>query len=211
MPTADRRAAVLTPMLAALSIVLGLLAARFDTFPGDPWIADRLRSLGGTFAPVAAVFNQGDVVIVGLALGLAVALAIRRWRFDALVVVAVAAVARVVLIVPRELVDRPRPAGDVVARVAAGGPSFPSGHVMTALLAFGCWYVLAPALLPERWVRPVRVACALAVALTAIARVWAGVHWPSDTIGAVVWMGGALALAAAVRAPLERGLVRRAR
>ena len=51
---------------------------------------------------------------------------------------------------------------------------------------------------------PARTAAVVLTALVAIARVWAGVHWPSDAYGALVCSAATLALALAVRPALER-------
>lgn len=186
-------------ILVLLSLALGVAGAGTTTFPGDHWTAARVRSLGDPFSPIAAVFNDHITVLVLALTALAIVLAVRRGRPDALFVIACAALARPLLQVPRAIIDRPRPVGDFIARATASPPAFPSGHTLTAMLAFGTWFVIAPALLPPRWVVPVRVACVIAVALTALSRVWAGVHWPSDTYAGVVWGAAVLALAIALR------------
>ncbi len=82
--------------------------------------------------------------------------------------------------------------------------SFPSGHVMSATTFLGLWFLLAPELVPERFVRPVRYATAVGIALFATARMWAGVHWLSDTIGGVLWASALIALGVAIRPALVR-------
>lgn len=66
--------------------------------------------------------------------------------------------------------------------------SFPSGHAAAATLFYG----LLAALVMSRfdgW--PVRIACvlfaAMMVTLVATSRVYLGVHYPSDVLGAVAW------------------------
>lgn len=193
--TAAGRGAALAGALVALSAALGVLGGRLDTFPGDGWLAARARALGDPFAPVAAFFNEGSWLIAAALLLLAAGAALRRGRRDLLLFVVLAAAARPLLTVLREWVGRPRPSADFAARAMADGPSFPSGHTMTAVIAFGVWFVLAQALLPAPWARVVRGACVVAVALAGLARVWAGVHWPSDVYGGLVWGAAALAVA----------------
>ncbi|MDA0366467.1 MAG: phosphatase PAP2 family protein, partial [Chloroflexi bacterium] len=187
-----------------LSVALGITGARTTTFPGDRWTAAPVLALGDPFAPIAAAFNDHMTALAVALAAVAIALAIRRHRSDLLFVIAFAALARRLLQIGRSIVDRPRPAGDFVARATGSPPAFPSGHALTAVLVFGTWFLLAPELLPGRWVAPVRVACVAAIALTALSRMWAGVHWPSDTYAAVVWGAAALALAVALRPAFGR-------
>lgn len=85
----------------------------------------------------------------------------------------------------------------------AGGFAFPSGHTTAATVAAGliAWAVLrrhrnadagpAPTSARRRWV--VIGAAALAAALVGWSRVWLGVHWPLDVVGA--WLLGVAWLA----------------
>ena len=86
--------------------------------------------------------------------------------------------------------------------------SFPSGHVMTATTFIGLWFVLAPQLVPARFVLPVRLVAVAIVMLFATARMWAGVHWFSDTVGGVLWASALLALGVALRPAIGRLLAR---
>ena len=121
----------------------------------------------------------------------------------------VAAVAlRPLLNEAKTLVDRPRPAGDFAMLDVVRDSSFPSGHVMTAVVFFGLWFVLASELLPQRWVLPARVAAGTAIGLVALSRMWAGVHWFSDTYGALLWAGVLVALLMALRPSVAFGCAR---
>lgn len=85
----------------------------------------------------------------------------------------------------KELVDRPRP--DIDRLVAGNGPSFPSGHVMAAI---AIWGLLPPvvALLSGRhraWWWSVAVSATVIVAV-AFSRVYLGVHWLTDVVGALL-------------------------
>jgi undecaprenyl-diphosphatase len=87
----------------------------------------------------------------------------------------------------KETVARPRPAGDFAILQFPTDPSFPSGHVMTAVAFFGLWYLLADDVLP-RWAHwPVRLACLSTIVLTGLSRIWTGAHWPTDVLGGAVW------------------------
>jgi len=89
------------------------------------------------------------------------------------------------------VISRQRPAADLVHILTpATGFSYPSGHAV-----FFTWmsFMLAAALAPR--VKPVFrpllwAAAVVVIALTCLARVWAGDHWPSDVIGGVLLGAG---------------------
>lgn len=83
----------------------------------------------------------------------------------------------------------------VVARVrplvtdpvsTAPGYSFPSGHVANAAAATTAVVVLLWPLLSRRWRGGAVTAAAAVVVLTALDRVYLGVHYPSDVVGGVL-------------------------
>ena len=85
------------------------------------------------------------------------------------------------------LISRQRPPADLVHILnPTTGFSFPSGHaVFFTWLSFMVAFALAPRVKPSY--RPILwVAAGLVILLTCIARVWAGVHWPSDVLGGVL-------------------------
>jgi undecaprenyl-diphosphatase len=82
------------------------------------------------------------------------------------------------------VISRQRPPADLVHILnPTTGYSFPSGHaVFFTWLSFMLAFSLAPKVDPR--LRPVLWAAAgVVTVLACTARVWAGVHWPSDVIG----------------------------
>ncbi len=79
--------------------------------------------------------------------------------------------------------DRPR----VIERLAdAGWHSYPSGHSMLAPVIYGFGLILLAESVRNRSARAVLIALALSIPpLIAFSRVYLGVHYPSDVIGAL--------------------------
>jgi membrane-associated phospholipid phosphatase len=97
------------------------------------------------------------------------------------------------------LTDRARPAPPLV-RVAQtlSDRSFPSGHVLHAVLSFGLFALLLEATSLSRAVRRViQMGCIVVIGLMGVARIYVGAHWPSDVLGGYLW--GAVILALIVR------------
>ncbi len=83
------------------------------------------------------------------------------------------------------LVDRPRPVLDEPI-TEAFGKSFPSGHALTATVAYGTLLLAFLPLLPARW-RPRALAGYVAlVLLISASRLGLGVHYLSDVLGGIV-------------------------
>lgn len=171
-------------------LALAIWAAQADHFPGDiavgRWIQANdvpgrdvmnfVRDVGSV--PAAAVTIA--IVLVALALS-------GRYRM---------ALATLPLFfgfaltwVLKELVGRPRTSIDYLEqRRDFTSLSFPSGHVMISTLACGlllylCWRVPAPL-----WLRlPIALWALGMLLLTPWVSVSAGVHWPSDVLGGLVW------------------------
>ena len=205
----DHRYPIAAAALALPAVALSLLAGTYDTFPLDTAIMARVQALGSGYEPVAELFNEynGYLAFTTIALGAVLLLVLRRP--DAALLFMLAAALRPALTALKALVDRPRPSGDFPILDAVYDSSFPSGHVMTAAMFLGLWFILAAEMLPRSLVLPARVLIVVSIGLTALSRVWAGVHWPSDTFGALLWSALALAVVMACR-PATRALCRRA-
>lgn len=101
------------------------------------------------------------------------------------------------------LVDRPRPAPDLVhVFQAEAGNSFPSGHAFFAMAFWGLLAYFAYTRLQKRGLRWLTISgLVMIILLIGTSRVYLGAHWPSDVMGGYV-MGGTLL---AVLVWLDRG------
>jgi membrane-associated phospholipid phosphatase len=154
-----------------------------------------------------AIAELGGLELTSL---LMLALFIYLWRggfgADALVVVAFAgAVALEVLY--KFLLNHPGPPGSLShadgpsltdllpGPAGGGGSSFPSGHMVRTVVAFGLLAFVVRRLATSRFVRAAAIPVAIVViVLVAFDRLYLDVHWESDVIGGLLL--GAIALLA---------------
>lgn len=187
-------------VIAVVGVVAGMLLAKVGGHTAfaradagvDRWLAARRTPALDTATLVAAEVG-GTPVITGLAiLTVAVtALRWRRWREPALVAAAVLGEVLIFLAITT-LVDRPRPP---VPHLDAAPPtsSFPSGHTAAAIALYGSWAVLAFQRARSAVVRGLFVALVAVVpVLVGLARLYRGMHFPSDVVAgallSLVWL-----------------------
>jgi undecaprenyl-diphosphatase len=137
--------------------------------------------------------SSGAVVAWGVTL---VVLALIRWWLPLLGVLAIPFGGVVNETISRVLIHRTRPHLDELRHVSQNFEerSFPSGHVVGAILLYGfIWYVVGDRVrfAPLRWL--IRTVCVAIMLLSGFDRVWSGAHWPSDVVGAYA-LGFALLL-----------------
>ena len=99
----------------------------------------------------------------------------------------------------KELVERPRPSPEVLELTeSATGFSFPSGHVIGAVLLVGFLWYLVREVIHERQLRPtidrrlrlsVDIGAASIVLLMGLQRIYTGAHWPTDVFAGYLWGG----------------------
>lgn len=172
--------------LGVLGVMSGFAAAT-DYFPGDlrvaHWIQD-LHRVG--FGHVASFTNfVGDTwpaSLITIAFAAVFALMERRWEGVLVVLTFVPSGLRQFL---AWVVGRPRPSSDLLQVTHhASGHSFPSGHTAGAVVLFGILFLLAGRIPGNRGLRWLfRAFCVFMIATTGPARVYVGVHWPSDVLG----------------------------
>jgi membrane-associated phospholipid phosphatase len=172
-------------VLSAAFVLLGLSVAR-QPLTLDVAVANALRDV--YTQPLGRVAQAGSDVlgpVLPFVLGAALmALALRRREHLGLCVrlAVVLVLCRLTSVVfkPVFLRERPRDYPDL---------SYPSGHV-TSVASTGFVLLLLCAWLWPRLVKRVAVAVVVATVLIAACRVVLGVHWVTDTIGAVLAVAG---------------------
>jgi membrane-associated phospholipid phosphatase len=199
----SRQAALLTAGVLALTAVVFALAAGHGTMAriqrlDDAWLRLMISRRTPPLTAVAKVFNVLGLVYVTLPVRIALAgyLALRR-RWWHLAAFTAAIVLSEVLIGPlKNIYDRARPPGSLVA---TSGASFPSGHAIAASVT-----VLAAviALVPAGRPRALWAAAAVAFSiLMGLSRAYLAAHWLSDATAGIL-LGTSCALLTALIASL---------
>ncbi|MGA5279369.1 phosphatase PAP2 family protein [Streptomyces griseoincarnatus] len=147
-----------------------------------PWlnhVAEGLRILGG---------SPGIIAGVAIVAPLAVAVT-RSWR--PLVLLAMALVGQItIFLVIVALVARTRPDVPHLAGDLPPTTSFPSGHVTATLALTTCTAIIVFRATGNAWWRLISVVLAVAItAAVALERLYAGAHYPSDVLAALLLTG----------------------
>ena len=192
---------VLVASVAALGFgVLAYFASTVTNFPGEVSVSIAVQSLGsGWFQWLMEAISVPGILVVALpsTLVAAAALYIKGWRAECVVLLAACGGGRLVMLV-KEVVDRPRPTDDLVMvlRISDSG-SFPSGHVAHYTVFLGALLViLMTRMKPGIPLRLAQSAIMLALIGVGISRIYLGAHWLSDVLGAYIF--GALVVASVV-------------
>ena len=99
------------------------------------------------------------------------------------------------IVVSGMMIQQPRPEADHLHRLVGetSATSFPSGHVVGAVLLYGIVFVAARRLRQPGPRLLVEVVAVAVVAIVGLARLWMGTHWVTDVLAAYTF-GGALLL-----------------
>ncbi len=209
MPARDPRARARIVAFAALAFFLvgglGRLALGDALTTWDQQfvlrvIGARSGSVAGWMGVLSAI-GQGAVAIpVGVAMALL--LLLRGWRRSALCYGVTVLSGWGLNAVLKNGFRRIRP--EVLPHLdGAGWYSYPSGHAMLAPLVFGLGAFLLTRGSHPLTRLPARTAAVVLCLLIAWSRVYLGVHYPSDVVGALLAGTGWAALGVAVYSPLD--------
>lgn len=178
--------------LLALFGVIAFVAHRTRADGLDVAITDAVQQLTPLDGLLRATSWLGyapqQVIVFG---ALIVCIALLGFRAQAVVLLLSSVGSALLNEVVKQLVNRPRPSASVVRVLRhVGGPSFPSGHVMSYIAFFGLLAYLIWIGVRRGWVRRVLLApCVALLILVGPSRVYLGAHWASDVIGAYL-LGG---------------------
>lgn len=125
------------------------------------------------------------VVAVGVVFFVGLRVALGRWR-ESLFLAAALAGEVMIFLGTTVLIDRNRPA---VSHLDDAPPtsSFPSGHTAAALVLYGALAIIALRVTSRGWLRRLAVVVGVAIPLcVALARLYRGMHFPTDVLGGAV-------------------------
>jgi len=200
---------VLPFLLLAVVLTFWVFRAGGAPLPGDVAVAKAIQRLDSPFADVLfrAENTAGDLqwlIFPAGALFVLVSAFRRRATGPPLrrLVAALLAASALRTLGPllKAIVHSPRPAGADGIQLTHhfSGYGFPSGHVFGNVLLYGWLAMFAAPYLPRRLALLAQALLWTVIALSGPARIYAGAHWPSDTLGGYLWGAACLLLAATV-------------
>jgi len=173
---------------AALAAFVGIAKVVLEGFT-QPWDESVLRAVAAARTPLltrvalqVTMLGGGVVLVVIVSVG-ALFLWLTRHRYSAYLLIASSLGAFLLNMLLKDVFERPRPLV-VTALAPVATSSFPSGHAMSSMAAYGAIALLLGRLEPRRAARVLvwTIAVLLVVAIGA-SRVYLGVHYPSDVLG----------------------------
>ena len=195
---------ILPGLSAAQLALFGLLTWRMRTHPifsVDKQITRTLQKLSSPawyhLARAVSYLGSSPVIANTLACLLAAVLWKRRLRLEAVMTLGVPFSSLLAGMVVKHLVDRPRPRHTQVhVYERMHTRSFPSGDVTSSVTFWGWLFALGLLLTQGKraWQKALVKTPALFVVLSGPARIYLGVHWASDALGAYLFGGSWLSL-----------------
>jgi undecaprenyl-diphosphatase len=174
-------------VLLALAVTGGV-SDEFDRSVIEAVRAEGLRGLLSPLRPITELGSTWMVILVAIAT-LAVGVLVGPWLHGVIgaVTIGLTSLANGAL---KDLIARARP--DLLEPIITErGFSFPSGHSILGMVAWGILAVLVwRSRLPSGVRRGVVAALGVVVLLVGVSRVWLGVHYPTDVLAG--WTGGAV-------------------
>ena len=195
-PLGHHAVVALAIMLTALSLALVADALAHSRAFFDLQLARAVQRINLPFIevalwPVDQLTSAVGAITTWAALTLVLLAA--RWWLPALAMLCLPVAGAVDNAIGFLVVDRARPTADQLARVTTDTDpsSFPSGHVIGAVLLYGLVFLIAGRFENVSVRLGIRALCVWVIAIAGFARVWYGAHWPTDVLGAYA-MGGVL-------------------
>ncbi len=206
-----RRVVLPIGALLLLMIGLGLLLARaagtlwpltVEESVNREFAGDRTATLNDVSAVASGIADTGTIVAVTAVTALVLRLVLHRRREPVFLCLAVTAQA-LVFYFTTLAIDRPRPG---VERLDASPPtsSFPSGHTSAAVALYIGLALLLAGLARHTWLKALCWALVLVPVSVAVARMYRGMHHPSDVVAA--FLNGVTCVVVMSRAILDRAV-----
>ena len=179
-------------VFATLGTILGVFAHGGRRIPGDVALLEAIQRIDfpGIANVVRAsntIFDSGGALVLG-AIFMAIALLVHRPQLVLQLIVVI--VLRLAAQTLKPLFASPRPGIDHQPdpSLVSHTYGYPSGHAFTATVIVTMVVIFVLTFDVSRRVRWATLAGAVLVALIAMfSRVWIGAHWPSDTVGGVLF------------------------
>lgn len=174
----SKSAKALAAVFLLLLVWVGALLWGGPAGNADLWLSARLYLGEGAAAVpfwVAVTELGGWRVLLGIAVFAAAYLLARRRTRDAVFLLGVVIVVRLLVEGQKLLFARPRP--DALHLADVSSLSFPSGHSANALATYVALAIVFSVS------RPVMLLLAVLIGLIGASRILLGVHWPSDVLG----------------------------
>jgi membrane-associated phospholipid phosphatase len=166
----------------------------FEDWDGwvDRWFARHRTSTWNTVTHWTTYAAETYTVIaIGVVFFIVLRLTLHRWRESVFLFAALAGEV-LIFVCTTLIIDRHRPA---VPHLDDAPPtsSFPSGHTAASLALYGALAIIAVREARAGWLRGVAVTLAVLVPVcVAFARMYRGMHYPTDTMGgallSIVWL-----------------------
>jgi membrane-associated phospholipid phosphatase len=194
-----RRAALLTGAVVAITVMVFVLVAVHGTLAriqriDNGWLRLMVSGRTAPLTAIAKVFNVLGIVYVTLPVRIALAgfLALRRRWWHLAAFTAAVVTSELLIGSLKDVYDRPRPFGSLVA---TSGGSFPSGHAVAASVTVVAAVI---ALVPAGRRRALWGAVSVAFAiLMGLSRAYLAAHWLSDAAAGIL-LGTSCALVTAL-------------
>lgn len=191
--TALRRLALPVVLIGGVVVLLGLLFTRVldnsDVADADSWVDRELAQsrtpTGNDLTHYGSLLGETPTIIGLTALAAVIFRAVfHRWRESVLLVLCVSGQA-LIFMITQMLIDRQRPS---VPRLDDSPPtsSFPSGHTSAAVALYLGLALLLSTMVRRTWAKWLCWGLVLLPVSVAVARMYRGMHHPTDVVGSFV-------------------------